>query len=113
MEGAGRPRSDPPPVFVKRLIWLAIRGYQIFIGPILKWLGGGSTGCRFEPSCSQYFLEAVETHGAARGSWLGICRLGRCQPWGGQGFDPVPPIKPAAEAHHASPESRQNLQCCK
>lgn len=46
--------------------------------------------CRFDPSCSTYALEALERHGAARGSWLTIRRLTRCHPWGGAGFDPVP-----------------------
>ena len=74
------------------LIRLFIRGYKLLASPILTWLTGGpGSGCRFEPSCSLYFLEACETHGVARGAWLGLKRLGRCQPWGGQGFDPVPP----------------------
>ncbi|MCA1658420.1 MAG: membrane protein insertion efficiency factor YidD, partial [Verrucomicrobiaceae bacterium] len=45
----------------------------------------------FEPTCSAYFLEALEAHGIFRGTWLGVCRLGRCHPWGGRGHDPVPP----------------------
>lgn len=46
--------------------------------------------CRYWPSCSTYAVEALERHGAARGSWLAVRRLGRCHPWGGQGVDPVP-----------------------
>lgn len=46
--------------------------------------------CRFFPTCSQYAREAVTEHGAARGSWLALRRLGRCHPLGGHGFDPVP-----------------------
>ncbi len=46
--------------------------------------------CRFEPSCSAYALEAIEVHGATRGSWLACRRLLRCHPLGGWGFDPVP-----------------------
>jgi putative membrane protein insertion efficiency factor len=75
------------------LIRFLIRGYQLLIAPILQLLTGPGGGCRFEPSCSHYFLEACETHGVLRGSWLGLKRLGRCQPWGGQGFDPVPPCR--------------------
>jgi putative membrane protein insertion efficiency factor len=47
--------------------------------------------CRYHPSCSAYGLEAVQVHGALRGGWLTLRRLGRCQPWGGTGIDPVPP----------------------
>ncbi|MGJ8672556.1 membrane protein insertion efficiency factor YidD [Rubritalea sp.] len=75
------------------LIQLAIRGYQKFLNPILRAVSGPYGGCRFSPSCSHYFYEAVDTHGALRGSWLGIHRLCRCHPWGGCGHDPVPPKK--------------------
>lgn len=81
------------------MIRLAIRAYQIFISPILSLLVGPNSGCRFQPTCSQYFLEAVEAHGALRGSWLGIKRLLRCQPWGGKGFDPVP-VKQCCTKNH-------------
>ncbi|HWJ97486.1 MAG TPA: membrane protein insertion efficiency factor YidD [Acidimicrobiales bacterium] len=51
---------------------------------------GRPSPCRFQPSCSSYAVEALEVHGAVRGSWLAIRRLSRCHPWGGQGWDPVP-----------------------
>ncbi len=74
------------------LIRVLIRGYKLVFSPMLAWVTGGpGTGCRYEPSCSLYLLEACETHGVARGLWLGLKRIGRCHPWGGQGFDPVPP----------------------
>jgi len=75
------------------LVRLFIRGYKLLVSPVLHWLAGPGAGCRFEPFCSQYFLEACEGHGVMRGSWLGIKRIARCQPWGGQGFDPVPPAR--------------------
>lgn len=78
---------------MKTFVRLLIRGYQRFISPVIHAIGGPGTGCRFHPTCSQYFLEAVEMHGVLAGSWLGIKRLGRCQPWGGSGHDPVPPKK--------------------
>ncbi|MGC3989022.1 MAG: membrane protein insertion efficiency factor YidD [Chthoniobacteraceae bacterium] len=72
------------------LIRLFIRGYQIFLSPVLSFIAGPGAGCRYEPTCSHYFLQAVEKHGSWRGSWLGIRRLCRCHPWGGAGVDPVP-----------------------
>jgi putative membrane protein insertion efficiency factor len=75
------------------LIRLLFRGYQLLVSPLLQLLTGPGGGCRFEPSCSRYFLAACETHGVLRGSWLGLKRLARCQPWGGQGLDPVPPSR--------------------
>jgi len=74
-----------------RLFRLFIRSYQILISPILSWLGGPGLGCRFQPTCSHYCIEAVETHGLLPGLWLAFKRIGRCQPWGGSGHDPVPP----------------------
>ena len=52
---------------------------------------GRPSPCRFDPSCSTYALEALEHHGAVKGLWLAARRLSRCHPWGGQGWDPVPP----------------------
>ena len=54
------------------------------------WHTGRPSPCRFTPSCSQYALEAIESHGALRGSWYSIRRLSRCRPLGGHGFDPIP-----------------------
>lgn len=73
-----------------RLVRFTIRLYQCTISPLLRLLCGPGCGCRFSPTCSKYFLEAVELHGVRRGSWLGLKRLARCQPWGGYGHDPVP-----------------------
>jgi uncharacterized protein len=70
---------------------LIIRLYQLTVSPLLHWLAGPGAGCRFEPSCSQYFLEAVEGHGALRGLRLGVKRICRCNPWCTPGYDPVPP----------------------
>ena len=60
-----------------------IRGYQLAISPLL------GPRCRFYPSCSHYAFEAIEIHGAVRGTWLAIKRIGRCHPWHEGGFDPV------------------------
>lgn len=48
--------------------------------------------CRFQPTCSNYTLEAIQVHGAAKGSWLGFTRICRCHPFNAGGFDPVPPL---------------------
>ncbi len=61
---------------------------------------GRPSPCRFQPTCSSYALEAVEVHGALRGSWLAVRRLGRCHPWGGQGWDPVPERTERHDHHH-------------
>ena len=62
----------------------AVRGWQLFLAPLFP----GS--CRFEPSCSCYAREALAAHGPLDGTWLALCRIGRCHPWGGAGWDPVP-----------------------
>ena len=58
--------------------------YRVAISP---WLG---VNCRFQPTCSEYAIEAIREHGAVKGSWLAAQRIGRCHPWGGSGYDPVP-----------------------
>lgn len=70
-----------------RLLRGTIRTYQLA-------RAGRPSPCRFTPSCSAYAAEAVEVHGAGRGSWLALRRLGRCRPGGGHGWDPVPPHDP-------------------
>lgn len=68
-----------------RLMMLLVRAYQIVLSPFM----GGN--CRFYPSCSNYGLEAIEVHGAIKGTWLAIRRIGRCHPFHDGGIDPVPP----------------------
>lgn len=63
---------------------LLLRFYRLAISP---WLG---VNCRYDPTCSRYAIEALQAHGALRGSWLAVRRIGRCHPWGGSGYDPVP-----------------------
>lgn len=61
-----------------------IRAYQRLISPLF------GMRCRFHPSCSSYAISAIERHGIVRGSWISLCRLGRCHPCHQGGFDPVP-----------------------
>jgi len=79
------------PRILTAIIRLLIHCYQRILSPMLKFAAGPTAGCRFSPTCSNYFLQAVELHGPLRGSWLGICRIFRCHPWGECGYDPVPP----------------------
>ena len=74
------------------LLRIFIRIYQLTLSPLLSAVAGPGSGCRFQPTCSAYFLEAVEMHGLWQGGWLGLKRIGQCQPWGGCGEDPVPRI---------------------
>lgn len=70
---------------------LLVRLYRVAISPWLGW------NCRFDPSCSSYAIEALQCHGLFRGGWLAIRRIGRCHPWGGSGYDPVPPQQPGGD----------------
>ncbi|AOS66197.1 membrane protein insertion efficiency factor YidD [Actinoalloteichus hymeniacidonis] len=76
---------------VSRVLLLPVRAYQRWISPLLP------ASCRFYPTCSAYAVEALTVHGAARGIWLTLRRLGRCGPWHAGGLDPVPPRRPPSE----------------
>lgn len=73
---------------MKAFLLLLIRAYRLLLSP---WLGGA---CRFEPTCSVYAQQAISLHGAARGGYLSLHRLCRCQPWCQGGLDPVPALPP-------------------
>ena len=82
------------------LIWL-LRGYRFAISPLYGQV------CRYHPTCSAYALEAITRHGAARGGWLAVRRVGRCHPWAAGGYDPVPRAVPDhPDARPAQPEPR-------
>lgn len=70
---------------LRRLAILPIRIYQKIISPLLPGV------CRYRPTCSEYMAEAIQTYGIVKGLYLGTRRLLRCHPWGGSGYDPVPP----------------------
>ena len=78
---------------VKRMLTVGLRIYQVLVSPVLGALAAPmGLGCRYQPTCSQYALEAVQKHGSIRGVVLALGRVCRCHPWGGSGFDPVPPV---------------------
>ena len=83
---------------IRTVLKLLIRGYQLFVSPIL------GANCRYAPSCSRYAVEAIDSHGAVRGSWLAVKRIGRCHPWGGSGYDPVPSGRGGDHAAEARPQ---------
>ena len=66
---------------------LLIRGYQLIISPLLGY------NCRFMPTCSEYAMESLRSHGLIKGSYLTIKRIGKCHPWGSHGYDPIPTKK--------------------
>ena len=86
------PTADPDPAVdgvaavgvPTKVLRACVRGYQ-------HLASGRPSPCRYQPSCSTYAIEALEVHGALRGSWLAVRRIARCNPWGGKGHDPVPP----------------------
>lgn len=90
---AGRPGP------VAAVLILLVRAYRRFLSPLL------GQQCRFHPSCSAYGLEALQVHGAPRGTWLIIRRIARCQPFHPGGHDPVPPKKTPGKRAAASSNS--------
>ena len=74
------------------LVSLPVRGYRLLLSP---WVGHG---CRYQPTWSAYAMEALERHGAVKGTWLAAKRVLSCHPWGGHGYDPVPGADPAFDA---------------
>lgn len=70
---------------LSRLLILPIRGYQLFVSPLLP------PSCRYTPTCSAYAIEALRVHGPFRGLWMALRRICRCHPWHPGGYDPVPP----------------------
>ena len=85
---------------VQRALLASVRFYQRAISPTRP------PRCRFVPSCSAYALEAVERHGAARGSWLAVRRLAKCAPWHPGGVDLVP--EPAPGRHPGTPRAARS-----
>jgi uncharacterized protein len=77
-------------VTTRGVLSAGFRAYKRFVSPLMP------PACRFHPSCSEYAAEAVEVHGALKGSLLAAGRVLRCNPWSAGGFDPVPTATTAA-----------------
>lgn len=73
-----------PGKFPSRMLIFSVKAYKLILSPYL------GRNCRFYPSCSTYAVEAIERHGALRGTWLSMRRILRCHPWNAGGPDPVP-----------------------
>ena len=69
---------------IRNIFLLPVYFYRYCISPLTP------PSCRYTPTCSQYMVEAVQKYGIFKGTWLGIKRIARCNPWGGSGYDPVP-----------------------
>jgi len=81
---------------MKYVLIALLKGYRFAISPLYGQV------CRYHPTCSAYALEAVQTHGALRGTWLAMRRVARCHPWAAGGFDPVPARKDRAPKNRRS-----------
>ena len=92
---------------MRRILIALVRFYQIAISPYF------APSCRFIPTCSVYSIEAIQSHGVFRGSWLAIYRIGRCHPWCEGGHDPVPNSKSSercTEDHQSIKQKPENGQ---
>jgi uncharacterized protein len=87
---------------MQRLLMSLVRAYRLLLSPSI------GSACRFEPTCSQYSLLALEKHGAAWGSYLTLARLARCHPWCAGGHDPVPEKAPRLFTRLLSPSSKKS-----
>jgi putative membrane protein insertion efficiency factor len=79
--------------FGQHILIFFVRIYRVTLSPVLTVVFGPNGGCRYTPSCSRYALEAIQTHGAISGSWMSLKRICRCNPFGGCGHDPAPPVE--------------------
>ena len=110
---------------LQHILILGVRFYRWTLSPAMAVVFGPLARCRFTPSCSEYALEAIRSRGALAGSGLALKRIGRCHPWGGSGYDPVPlpkseirnpnnetsgaPEEPCTAAAAASPSRLEGL----
>ena len=97
----------------QHILMFGVRLYRWVLSPAKTFLFGPLGRCRFEPSCSEYALDALCQHGALAGSWLAVKRIGRCHPWGGCGHDPVPLAKSEVQSLESKVQSGGSAgDCC-
>src|SRR6056300_1065691 len=77
--------------WLRNIVCFPICLYQWTLSPLKTALMGPNAGCRFQPTCSNYAIQAIQEHGICTGGMISLKRILRCHPWGGQGWDPVPP----------------------
>ncbi len=92
--------TSPQASIPARMVMLPVRGWRVLSRRL-------PPRCRFHPSCSAYALEALELHGAARGTWMAMRRVGRCHPWHPGGLDPVPTLKTKTPTPNTTPNTTQ------
>lgn len=85
--------SSSPMRLAEFALVAVLQTYRWILSPAKNALLGGPC-CRFTPSCSQFAIDAIRSHGPAHGSWLALRRVCRCHPWSGGGHDPVPDLAP-------------------
>ncbi|MDG1892721.1 MAG: membrane protein insertion efficiency factor YidD [Verrucomicrobiota bacterium] len=90
----------------RTMVCLPIRCYQWTLSPLKQSLLGAGAGCRFQPTCSNYAIEAIQGHGVMKGLQLAVRRILSCHPWGGQGWDPVP----TRQSHDINPANTRSGQ---
>lgn len=76
---------------MNKIIILFLRLYKFLVSPVLRIFFG--EGCRYNPTCSEYAIEALERYGTIKGVGLGVQRVLKCHPLGGSGYDPVPDLR--------------------
>ncbi|MBM3836231.1 MAG: membrane protein insertion efficiency factor YidD [Verrucomicrobia bacterium] len=93
------------------ILVFAVRVYRWVVSPAKTVLLGPLGRCRYTPSCSEYALEALQSRGALRGTWLSMKRVCRCHPWGGCGHDPVPGLGAANSAADRLSPASAHCEC--
>ena len=98
VQNPGIPESRNPGRLIAAFLKLLVRMYRNTVGIALP------NSCRYQPTCSQYALDALGEYGAVKGVWLALKRIARCHPWVAGGYDPVPTRGSGAEDKGRNPD---------